>query len=449
VVTAAFAAPLVVPPGETRETRPAEGKRPAAEEPSEFPGTRAAADGIAGADPRLRGDAASRADTMQVAPPTGVTETDRASIVAALERAEPGGTVLFAPGTCLVGELISIETPPITLLGHPEGTTLRGCEPHEYEQSERDVGFGNRMARPAHPLLVIALALVPAGGVPAQQWTDTSRHEVLSIPVAENVTLEVLDWGGGGDPLIFVPGLSMNAHAFDDFAPRFTDHHRVIAVTRRGHGHSSWPDSGYSTERRVEDLRVVMDSLGLERAILAGHSMGGEEIAGFATAFPDRTIGLVFIDAAHDPTLLNSLRIGELCPLGPEVTAALERQFQNPEAIRRTQRRDGGPFMSSAAAAQILESEATPDYSGITAPALAVYHAPMRVEDVVGGVEISDECRGALQRYVFESIAQFSRGMPHARIVAMNEGQHNLHLVVPDVLHDVMESWLRKLRARQ
>jgi pimeloyl-ACP methyl ester carboxylesterase len=216
--------------------------------------------------------------------------------------------------------------------------------------------------------------------------------------VAENVTLEVLDWGGGGDPLIFVPGLSMNAHAFDDFAPRFTDHHRVIAVTRRGHGHSSWPDSGYSTERRVEDLRVVMDSLGLERAILAGHSMGGEEIAGFATAFPDRTIGLVFIDAAHDPTLLNSLRIGELCPLGPEVTAALERQFQNPEAIRRTQRRDGGPFMSSAAAAQILESEATPDYSGITAPALAVYHTPMRVEDVVGGVEISDECRGTAKR---------------------------------------------------
>jgi hypothetical protein len=94
VVTAAFAAPLVVPPGETRETRPAEGKRPAAEEPSEFPGTRAAADGIAGADPRLRGDAASRADTMQVAPPTGVTETDRASIVAALERAKPGDTVL-------------------------------------------------------------------------------------------------------------------------------------------------------------------------------------------------------------------------------------------------------------------------------------------------------------------------------------------------------------------
>jgi hypothetical protein len=38
-----------------------------------------------------------------------------------------------------VGELISSETPRITLLGHPEGTTLRGCEPDEYEQSERAI----------------------------------------------------------------------------------------------------------------------------------------------------------------------------------------------------------------------------------------------------------------------------------------------------------------------
>jgi len=79
------------------------------------------------------------ADTVHVAAPTGDTDTDRANILAALEEVQPGGTIQFAPGTYLVGEVVRIETPRITLLGHAEGTTLRGCNPDEYEQA--DEGF--------------------------------------------------------------------------------------------------------------------------------------------------------------------------------------------------------------------------------------------------------------------------------------------------------------------
>jgi hypothetical protein len=78
----------------------------------------------------------SNSDTVKVAPPTGEQPADRASIVAALEGAEPGATILFAPGTYLVGDLIRVETPRLTLLGHPDGTTLRGCEPDTYEVIE-------------------------------------------------------------------------------------------------------------------------------------------------------------------------------------------------------------------------------------------------------------------------------------------------------------------------
>ena len=103
-------------------------------------------------------------------------------------------------------------------------------------------------------------AQVPEG---AQAWSDPSPHEIRSVAVAPNVELEVLDWGGTGDPLVFLHGASMNAHVFDDFAARFTSTHRVIGITRRGHGASSWPDSGYSMQRRVEDIRIVLVSLGL------------------------------------------------------------------------------------------------------------------------------------------------------------------------------------------
>jgi hypothetical protein len=80
--------------------------------------------------------AEDRADTVQVAAPTGERHFDRASILAALDRVRPGGTILFAPGTYLVGELIVIETPRITMQGHLEGTTLRACEPDEYQRME-------------------------------------------------------------------------------------------------------------------------------------------------------------------------------------------------------------------------------------------------------------------------------------------------------------------------
>ena len=71
-------------------------------------------------------------DTVRVAPPTGERETDRASILAALELVQSDGTIHFAPGTYLVGELIRVTVPGITLQGHPDGTTLRGCEPEEF-----------------------------------------------------------------------------------------------------------------------------------------------------------------------------------------------------------------------------------------------------------------------------------------------------------------------------
>ena len=83
------------------------------------------------------------ADTVFVAAPMGERETDRAGIIKALEEVEPGGTVLFGPGTYkLGGEIIRITIPNITLLGHPEGTTLFGCERREFSM-ENIKEFGN------------------------------------------------------------------------------------------------------------------------------------------------------------------------------------------------------------------------------------------------------------------------------------------------------------------
>lgn len=86
------------------------------------------------------------------------------------------------------------------------------------------------------------------------EWTDPSPHILRTVTVAPGVQLEVLDWQGTGEPLVFLAGLTNTAHIYDEFAPAFTDHWHVLGITRRGFGASSQPPAGYGIETRVSDL---------------------------------------------------------------------------------------------------------------------------------------------------------------------------------------------------
>jgi hypothetical protein len=140
--------------------------------------------------------------------------------------------------------------------------------------------------------------------------------------------------------------------------------------------------------------------------------------------------------------------------MGSEVMEAIERRFENLQAFRHTQQRKGDdgtwlPCASGSAITQIIEAESKPDYSAVRAPALAVYHTPRRVEDVFGGVSLSEECISAMQQYIYEGIAGFAVGIERGQIVALEDSQHNIHLVSPDALEEVMRRWLAELREGQ
>jgi pimeloyl-ACP methyl ester carboxylesterase len=119
------------------------------------------------------------------------------------------------------------------------------------------------------------------------------------ISVDQDVQLEVLDWGGTGRPLIFLSGLGNTSHIWDNFAPKFTGSHHVYAITRRGYGRSTHPSSGFTAERLGDDVLAVMDHLKIERPVLVGHSLGGEELSSIGTRHPERVSGLIYLDAAY------------------------------------------------------------------------------------------------------------------------------------------------------
>jgi pimeloyl-ACP methyl ester carboxylesterase len=110
---------------------------------------------------------------------------------------------------------------------------------------------------------------------------------------------------GEGRPIVLLHGLTATRRyvVMGSRALERSDH-RVIAYDARGHGRSSpAPDpSAYGYELLAEDLEAVLDALGLERAVLAGASMGAHTALRLALTRPQRVAGLVLITPSFDPS---------------------------------------------------------------------------------------------------------------------------------------------------
>ena len=128
---------------------------------------------------------------------------------------------------------------------------------------------------------------------------DTSPHKSDFVHV-NGIKLHYLDWGGEGETLLFLTGMGCSAHLFDRIAPRFTDQFRVLALTRRGQGESDYPETGYEADTLIDDILDFLDTLRIDKVILAGHSMAGLELSHFAVTYPERVIKLIYLDAAFD-----------------------------------------------------------------------------------------------------------------------------------------------------
>lgn len=132
--------------------------------------------------------------------------------------------------------------------------------------------------------------------------------------------LHVLDWGGGGVPIVLLPGMGQSAHIFRALVPALGPRFRAVALTPRGHGESDTPETGYTLARLAADAAAVMDALAIGRAAVVGHSVGGAVAARLAADAPERVSHLVCLDALTDYASLG--RIAVKAPVRPPVLPA-------------------------------------------------------------------------------------------------------------------------------
>ena len=107
------------------------------------------------------------------------------------------------------------------------------------------------------------------------------------------------DSGGGGDrlPLVLAHGLLMDHEMFAPQVAAFGADRRVVTWDERGHGLTETTPDDFSYWDSADDLRGLLDALGIQRAVVGGMSQGGFVSLRFALRWPERVAGLVLIDS--------------------------------------------------------------------------------------------------------------------------------------------------------
>lgn len=220
------------------------------------------------------------------------------------------------------------------------------------------------------------------------------------VTVDKNVRLEVLDWGGNGRPVVLLAGLGNSAHVFDAFAVKLRANYHVYGITRRGFGESSAPKVGsgvYTADRLGDDVLAVIGALGLDRPVLMGHSIAGEELSSIGTRHPEKVAGLVYLDAGYSYALYNAAYKEPSPP--PGVTLSPIDQ-----AIEHGQQKYAGPIRD---------------------PILAIFAVPHDMKQ-----RFADDAAAqasAEKKDLVDTGAQveaFQRGLPSARVVRLAHANH-------------------------
>jgi lipase len=115
--------------------------------------------------------------------------------------------------------------------------------------------------------------------------------------VPGEVELAIWHAGSAPDPILCLHGITAQHRAFNAAARYLASSRSLVGVDLRGRGDSEKPESGYGLEAHARDVVRVLDHLGLQDAVIAGHSMGGFVALKIALSYPERVRALVLLDS--------------------------------------------------------------------------------------------------------------------------------------------------------
>jgi pimeloyl-ACP methyl ester carboxylesterase len=274
---------------------------------------------------------------------------------------------------------------------------------------------------------------------PATTSTEESAARSGFLPVPDGELFYELQ-GQGRAVMLLHAGL-MTRHQWDAQWPLLVSEHRVLRYDARGHGQSSAPAGDYA---HYEDLRYVMEGLGVERAVLVGLSLGARTAIDFALAYPEMVEGLVLASPGvsgwefRDPFVVarqrEMLEAAAARDAGALVELALRTWVDGPHrapeqvdaAVREHARAMIWASLPKQAAAQgeLLEIGAADRTAELRAPIVAIY----------GGADASD---------MREIVDLLGHTLPSAKTAVLAGAGHMLNLEQPEEFNRLLLDFLR------
>jgi pimeloyl-ACP methyl ester carboxylesterase len=149
--------------------------------------------------------------------------------------------------------------------------------------------------------------------------------------------LQVRQDGPAGAPtIVLLHGFAGSLHWWQNEVPLLDAHYHVVRFDLLGHGGSSKPSGGYSMEHQAQLVDEALHQLGVKRALIVGHSMGGLVATALATRDPSLAAGVALVDSpptAGSGKLPFTARLGFVPVLGEALRSALITNGQVKNAL--------------------------------------------------------------------------------------------------------------------
>jgi pimeloyl-ACP methyl ester carboxylesterase len=261
---------------------------------------------------------------------------------------------------------------------------------------------------------------------------------------------------GSGPPIVLIHGMLNSSSHWRAVAQSLASEYTVIAPDLIGHGDSAAPRGDYSLGAHAASIRDLLAAIGIDRATIVGHSLGGGVAMQFFYQFPQRVERLALISSGGlGREVTPSLRTAALPGVSPLLALTIRPRLVGALAAGGTRLRDrgvgGGIYLQAAARAlRPLQSAGARQ---------AFLHTLRAVIDVHGQrVSATDRL------YLLEALPtlivwgerdntiplahgrEAHEAIPHSRFRTLARAAHFPHLEDPDGLSELLREFMRETR---
>lgn len=249
---------------------------------------------------------------------------------------------------------------------------------------------------------------------------------------------------GEGEPLVLICGLGVDLLCWASVIAEFSRGYKVITFDNRGSGRTDAPDVPYSIEMMADDTTGLLDTLGIEKAHILGHSLGSFIAQELALKYPHKLKSLTL--ASSSTHLTNAVK---------HIIKTWDRLFQEGVSLENRLRESlpwlmtknffAGPNAAEKAVVFLMSNPHPQSLHGMTHQTNACldYDTRDRIHQISAPTLVIVGRQDLLMPIRMSK--ELAAGIPHAELVILKGGAHDLCGEIPDKFRMAVLDFLAKV----